>query len=264
MSGQDLARPPETSPASAYPREWIAEHLATERRASAWLGEVREIIFGAQDGLVSTLAVVATVAGASQQSFPIVVAGVASGLAGVFSMAAGEYIGSKSQREIFDAQIADERQEIEERPGESEAEVAFMLAEEGLDEDEAARVAGLLAKRPEVLLRTMVSKELGIQVEDEHGSVLQGALLMGAAFGLGAAVPVLPFLLLPVWLALPVAAVATGGVLFAIGVIKSRWTKRSAFRSGVEVLLLAAVAGVAGYILGTLLPTLLGVAGLTA
>jgi VIT1/CCC1 family predicted Fe2+/Mn2+ transporter len=228
------------------------------------LGEIREVVFGAQDGLVSTLAVVATVAGASGEAFPVVVAGVASGLAGVFSMAAGEYIGSKSQREIFDAQIHAERHEVRDRPGEAEAEVAYMLTEEGLDEAEAAKIAALMARHPEVLLRTMVARELGIQVEDRGGDVLRGALFMGAAFGLGALVPILPFVLVPFDMALQVAAVVTGVVLFAIGVVKSRWSHRSALSSGLEMLALAAVAGVAGYIFGTLLPRLLGVAGLTA
>jgi vacuolar iron transporter family protein len=261
---ETAARPPLDAPASAYPREWIADHLAEERRASSLLGEIREVVFGAQDGLVSTLAVVATVAGATGQAFPVVVAGVASGLAGVFSMAAGEYIGSKSQREIFEAQIHEERQEIEERAGEAEAEVAFMLEEEGLEKEEAERIAAMMARHPEVLLRTMVTRELGIQVDEHGGGVLRGALFMGAAFGLGAAVPTLPFLILPVAMAIPAAVVATGLVLFGIGVVKSRWTHRTALSSGLEVLALAAVAGIAGYLFGTVLPQLLGVAGITA
>jgi vacuolar iron transporter family protein len=257
-------RPPLDAPASAYSREWIADHLAEERRASSLLGEIREVVFGAQDGLVSTLAVVATVAGATGQAFPVLVAGVASGLAGVFSMAAGEYIGSKSQREIFEAQIHEERHEVEERAGEAEAEVAFMLEEEGLESEEAERIAAMMARHPEVLLRTMVTRELGIQVDDRGGGVLRGALFMGAAFGLGAAVPTLPFLLLPVAMATPTAVAATGIVLFGIGVVKSRWTHRTALSSGLEVLTLAAVAGIAGYLFGTVLPQLLGVAGITA
>jgi VIT1/CCC1 family predicted Fe2+/Mn2+ transporter len=259
---QTTTRPPIDAPASAYDRRWIAQHLAEERRASSLLGEIREVVFGLQDGLVSTLAVVATVAGASGQSFPVVVAGIASGLAGVFSMGAGEYIGSKSQREIFDAQIHDERHEVEERPGEAEAEVAYMLAEEGLGDEDAARVAALMARHPEVLLRTMVARELGIQVDDRGGSVVRGALFMGAAFGVGALVPILPFLILPFSMSLPVAAFATGVVLFAVGVAKSRWTHRSAVASGAEVFALAAFAGIAGYLFGTVLPSLLGVAGI--
>ena len=202
------------------------------------LGEAREVVFGAQDGIVSTLAVVATVAGATGEPFAIIVAGIAAALAGVFSMAAGEYIGSKSQREIFDAQVEGERTEVEERPGESEAEVAYMLAEEGLGEEDAARVAAIMARHPEVLLRTMVSRELGIQVDESHGGPVQGALFMGAAFGLGAAVPIIPFLVLPVGTALPAAIVLAGIVLFGIGVVKSRLTKRSPIASGAEVLAL--------------------------
>src|SRR5215204_3015288 len=223
---QTIERPAPSAPASAYPREWIAEHLAEERRNSALLGEAREIVFGAQDGIVSTLAVVATVAGATGEPFAIVVAGIAAALAGVFSMAAGEYIGSKSQREIFDA------------------EVEYMLAEEGLGEEDAARVAAIMARHPEVLLRTMVSRELGIQVDESHGGPVQGALFMGAAFGLGAAVPIIPFLVLPVGTALPAAIVLAGIVLFAIGVVKSRLTKRSPIVSGAEVLALGALAGI--------------------
>jgi VIT1/CCC1 family predicted Fe2+/Mn2+ transporter len=264
MADTSLHRPPEDAPASAYQRTWIAEHLAEERRTSSLLGEIREVVFGAQDGLVSTLAVVATVAGASGEAFPIMVAGVATALAGVFSMAAGEYIGSKSQREIFDAQVASERDEVEERPGEAEAEVAYMLAEEGLGDEDAVRVAAIMARHPEVLLRTMVTRELGIQVDDQQGGALRGALFMGAAFGVGAAVPVLPFVVMPVAVALPVAVVATGLVLFGIGVVKSRWTHRTALGSGLEVLVLAAVAGIAGYLIGTVLPSILGVAGISA
>ena len=257
-------RPTASSPASAYPRDWIAGHRAEERRKSALLAEARGVDLGAQDGIVSTLAVVATVAGATGEPFAVVVAGVAAALAGVFSMAAGEYIGSKSQREIFDAQVEGERIEVDERPGESEAEVAYMLAEEGLGEEDAARVAAIMARHPEVLLRTMVSRELGIQVDDGQGSPLQGAIVMGAAFGIGAAVPIVPFLLLPVGSALPVAIALAGIVLFGIGVVKSRWTKRTPLSSGLEVLVLAALAGIVGYLFGTILPRLLGVAGIAA
>ena len=158
--------------APTYDREWLAKHLAEERHESDLLSEIRELIFGAQDGLVSTLAVVSTVGGASltiasesASRFPILVAGIASGLAGIFSMAAGEYIGSKSQREIFDAQIVGEREEVRERPEEARAEMAYMLEEDGLPPEEATRVAGILARHPEVLLRTMAEKRNAIQYE---------------------------------------------------------------------------------------------------
>lgn len=244
--------------AHEFDHEFLRVHLADERRKAALLGEIREAIFGAQDGLISTLAVVSAVSGATSDRFAILVAGIASGLAGVFSMAAGEYMGSQSQREIFEAQIAGEREEVAERPGEAQAEIGYMLEEEGLPHSEAKEVAAIMARHPDVLLKTMVEKELGLHVEDTHGSPLQGALIMGAAFGLGAAVPVVPYLLLEVAPALWASFVATAAVLFGIGALKSRWTRRSLVRSGLEILVLGAFAGIAGYVFGSLLPTVLG------
>jgi VIT1/CCC1 family predicted Fe2+/Mn2+ transporter len=244
--------------AHEFDREWIRTHLAEERRTASLLGEIREAIFGAQDGLVSTLAVVSTVAGATVDKYPVLIAGIASGLAGVFSMAAGEFMSSKSQREIFQAQIVGERQEVAERPGEAEAEMAYMLEEDGLPHDEAATMAGVFAKHPDVLLKTMVEKELGLAGEHAEGTPLQGAVIMGGAFGLGAIVPIIPYLLLDRGVAIWGSLVATAGVLFAIGVVKSRWTRRNWLRSGLEILLLGAVAGIAGFFFGNLLPGMLG------
>jgi VIT1/CCC1 family predicted Fe2+/Mn2+ transporter len=245
--------------ATEFDHEFLSTHLADERRKASLLGEIREAIFGAQDGLVSTLAVVSTVAGASTERHVVLIAGIASGLAGIFSMAAGEYIGSKSQREIFEAQILDEREEVHERPGEAEAEIAYMLEEDGLPHDAAVHVAAIMAEHPEVLLKTMVEKELGLEVESDEGSPLQGALVMGAAFGLGAIPPILPHLFLSDDTAVIASVVATLAVLFSIGVLKSRWTHRSWLSSGAEILVLGAIAGVAGYFFGSLLPTILGV-----
>lgn len=246
--------------AHEFDRDFLRAHLAEERRRASLLGEIREAIFGAQDGLVSTLAVVSTVAGATggNNRYAVLVAGIASGLAGVFSMAAGEYIGSKSQREIFDAQIVDERDEVHERPGEAEAEVAFMFEEDGLPREKALAVARIMAEHPDTLLKTMVEKELGLTVEEGGGSPLQGALVMGAAFGLGAIPPIVPHLLTTGNTAVIASVAATLAVLFGIGVVKSRWTHRSWWASGMEILVIGAIAGIAGYFFGSILPILLG------
>ena len=239
-------------PAAEFDRAWVREHLAEERRTASLLGEIREAIFGAQDGLVSTLAVVSTVAGASADRVPVLIAGIATGLAGVFSMAAGEYMSSKSQREIFAAQITGEREEVLERPGEAEAEMAYMLEEDGLPRPEASAMASTLAAHPDV--------QLGLAGEHAEGSPFQGALVMGTSFGLGSLVPLLAYLVLPIGVATWAAVVASAAVLFGIGVLKSRWTRRSWLRSGLEILVLGAVAGIAGFLFGNVLPTVLGAA----
>jgi VIT1/CCC1 family predicted Fe2+/Mn2+ transporter len=243
-------------------RDWLRQHLADERRESDLLGEIREALFGMQDGIVSTLAVASTVGGATGDRYPILVAGIASALAGVFSMAAGEYLSSKSQREIYLAQIDNEREEVRDRPQEAEAEVAYMLEQEGLSEAAAKRVAAELAGQPDVLLKTMVEKELGLVIEEGHGA-LQGALIMGVSFGLASLIPLIPYLLLPVSTAIWASIVFSLLVMFGIGVVKSRWTKRNPLVSGAEVVGLAAIAGIAGYLFGSVLPALLGVAGIT-
>ncbi len=242
-------------------REWLRRHITEEREASDLLGEIREALFGMQDGIVSTLAIVTAVGAATGDRFSVLIAGIASALAGVFSMAAGEYLSSKSQREIYEAQIEGEREEVEQRPDESEAEVAFMLREEGLPEEAAKRIAAEIARYPNVLLKTMVEKELGIAVDEGHGA-LHGAVVMGASFGVAALVPVIPYLVAPIALAPWISVALCAATLFFFGVVKSRWTKRNALRSGLEVLALAAMAGAAGYLFGSLLPGLLGVAGI--
>src|SRR5436309_15026193 len=159
----DQGVPAETPPAGVD-RAGLGMRLDEERRRASLLGDVREAIFGAQDGLVSTLAVVSTVSGATDDRFTVLIAGIATGLAGVFSMAAGEYLSSKSQREIALARIAEEREKVAGQRGEVQAELAYMLSEDGLPEADASQVAATIARHPEVLLNSKVEKAFGVAV----------------------------------------------------------------------------------------------------
>ena len=235
---------------------WLEAHLAEERRHFELLAEIREAVFGAQDGIVSILTVVSAIGGATSDNHVVLIGGIATTVAEVFSMAAGEYMGSKSQHEVFAAQITSEREEVDERPEEAEAEVAHMLEREGLDPQRARRVAAEMASNKEVLLRTMVEKELGITPEP-NVQPLRGALILSVALGLAALVPLLPYFFLPVSRALIASVLASGVALFVMGVVKARWTMANPIRSGLEVLALAAVAGIGGYVVGTILPELI-------
>src|SRR5207247_8809567 len=128
---------PRKGRAEGFERADIGARLDQERRRASLLGDMREAIFGAQDGLVSTLAVVSTVSGATDNRFTVLIAGIATALAGIFSMAAGEYLSSKSQREIALAQIADEREKCAVRPRELQAELAYTLEADGLPNGQA-------------------------------------------------------------------------------------------------------------------------------
>ena len=244
-----------------HDKAWLRAHLEDERREADLLGEIREAIFGAQDGVTSILAVVSAVAAASNDTYPVLVAGLAATLAEVFSMGAGEYMSSKSQREMFLAQIDAERREVRDRPGEAEAEVAFMFEREGLDEAASRRIAAEIARKPEVLLKTMVEKELGLAV-DEGAGPFQGALILAGAFLGAALIPLLPYFFFPVGSALWVSIGLSAIAMFALGVFKARWTKRDPIVSGLQILLLVAGAAIAGTFFGSVLPGLLGVAGI--
>jgi predicted membrane protein (TIGR00267 family) len=118
-----------------------------------------------------------------------------------------------------------------------------------------------MATSKPVLLKTMVEKELGLSV-DEDDNALRGAVVMGAAFGLGGLVPILPYFFLGVHDAVYVSVGLAAAMLFGMGVAKSRFTRRNWFKSGLEIFALGAFAGIAGYFFGTLLPAALGVAGI--
>lgn len=244
-----------------HDKDWLRAHLEGERKEADLLAEVREVVFGLQDGVTSILAVVAVVAAASNDTYTVLISGIAATLAEVFSMGAGEYMSSKSQREIFLAQIAAERAEVEDRPGEAEAEVAFMFEREGLSGESARRIAAEIAREPNVLLRTMVEKELGLSI-DEGGSPLQGALILAGSFFIAALVPLLPYFFFTVRTGLWVSIGLSAVVMFVVGLWKSRLTKRNPLASGLEILVLVAGAAIAGSFFGSILPGLLGVAGI--
>ncbi|OLC55900.1 MAG: hypothetical protein AUH85_08045 [Chloroflexi bacterium 13_1_40CM_4_68_4] len=247
----------ETNAERHLDRAWLARHLDEERHEADLLGEIREVIFGAQDGVTSILIVVITVATATSSSYAVLIAGIAAAMAEIISMAAGEYMSSRSQREIFLAQIEREREEVRDRPGESEAEVAMLLEREGLQGDAARHVAAELAGQPNVLLKTMVEKELGISVEAGPGA-LQGAIILALTFAGAALVPLAAFFVLPVgtavWFAIGLSAIA----MFVLGLFKARLTGRNPIVSGLEIVALVAGASIGGFVTGTLLPRALG------
>ena len=136
-----------------------------------------------------------------------------------------------------------------------------MFEREGLPDDASRRIAAEIARDPNVLLRTMVEKELGLTVE-EGGSALQGALILAGAFFVAALVPLAPYFFLPVRSGLWVSVGLSAIVMFGVGVWKSRLTKRNPIVSGLEILVLVAGAAIAGSFFGSILPGLLGVAGI--
>jgi len=214
-------------------------------------GALRASIFGINDGLVSNLSLVVGVAGAGSGAGAILLAGVAGLLAGAFSMAAGEYVSMRSQRELFERQLELEKMELETNPEEEREELALIYRAKGIPKKEADRLAETIIADPEVALDTLAREELGLD-PSELGSPWAAAGGSFLAFAVGALVPVLPYLVARGSLTI-VATVILGAVaLFAVGASVSLFTGRNPLYSGVRMLALGAVAASATYGIGRL------------
>ncbi|MEW5990529.1 MAG: VIT1/CCC1 transporter family protein [Chloroflexota bacterium] len=221
---------------------------------SARSGTLRAVIFGVSDGLVSNLALVMGVAGASSAASGdgrfVLLAGIAGLLAGAFSMAAGEYISMQSQRELFERQIALERAELEAMPEEEQDELAAVYRAKGFTAEEARTIAARMFKDPEHALDTLVREELGLD-PDELGSPWGAAAGSFTAFAVGAIVPVLPYVVGSGAAAFWVAIAASLVALFLVGAGVSLLTGRSLLFSGARQVGIGAAAAVVTYVVGS-------------
>ena len=259
---RDTARASDASAivaASAHPDVPPATRAAPEQitRGEGWhrsarSGTLRAVIFGVSDGLVSNLSLVMGVAGASNQDQFILMAGIAGLLAGAFSMAAGEYISMQSQRELFERQIALERAELEAMPEDEQRELATIYAGKGVPREEAEKLAAHMFEDPEVALDTLVREELGLD-PDELGSPWGAAGGSFAAFAVGAAVPVLPYLVATGTAAFVVSLGLSLVALFVVGAVVSLLTGRGMIFSGLRQVGIGAAAAGVTYIVGRII-----------
>jgi VIT1/CCC1 family predicted Fe2+/Mn2+ transporter len=241
-----------TQPVLGHPRPLSAEETEARHRGVQSGANLRAAVFGVNDGLISNCSLILGVAGASSGSTVILLAGVAGLLAGAFSMAAGEYVSMRSQREMFEYQIGLERKELAQYPEEEAEELALIYAARGLPRDEAVALARREIADPENALDTLAREELGLN-PDELGSPWAAAIASFVAFSIGALVPLLPFLLFARGTALYASIGATGVALFAVGAIISLFTGRSAVRDGLRMLAIGGAAGAITYGIGSLL-----------
>lgn len=213
-------------------------------------GSFRAAVFGVNDGLVSNGSLILGMAGAAAGEPVILLAGVAGLLAGAASMAAGEYVSMRAQREMFEYQIHLEEQELKAYPEEEASELAMIYEARGIPPADARRMADKLIQDPTQALDALAREELGLNPR-ELGSPWDAGIASFLAFALGAAVPLLPFL----WHSsynLYVSIALTLAALFTTGCLVSLFTGRSPWWSGLRMLLIGACAGAATYFVGHL------------
>jgi len=259
--GGVVSTPPSSISASPTTDRRVRAHVSELETESARIGRlssIREVVFGAQDGLVSTFAVVAGLAAAGVSNVVVLLGGLISAVAGVLSMSIGTFLASRAQRQLYETELERERQEIRDHPGEEVAELMAALIGRGMPRTDAAEVARRVARYPELLLSTLGLFELGVAPQ-RLGTPVRDAFVMAAAFGAASLVPLLPFLAGRVLPALALSGALTLGALFVVGIVKARVAGVSPIRSGLEVAVLAAASGGLSFGLGRLASLVLGV-----
>jgi vacuolar iron transporter family protein len=215
-------------------------------------GSLRAAVFGVNDGLVSNFSLVMGFAGAEAKPEYILLAGVAGLLAGSFSMAAGEYVSIRAQREVFEQQIAMEQQELEMSPQEEEEELSLIYQAKGIPEQEAASLARRIVKNPKTAIDTLAREELGLD-PSQLGAPWSAAASSFVAFVVGALVPVLPYLFVSGQSAWVVSALLSCIALFGVGALLSIFTARGPLLSGLRMLGIGLLASCITYTVGWLL-----------
>ena len=219
-------------------------------------GSVRAAILGINDGLVSNFCLMMGVAGGTTASGNfdfIILAGVAALIAGSLSMATGEYISVRSQKDIYEHQIDMERAELEEWPEEEEEELVLIYRAKGIEESQARVIASALMADPTRALDTMVREELGLNLQN-LGSPWLAAISSLLAFALGALVPIIPILFSSGNISIVLSAIFSSSALFIVGGIVSVASGKNIFLGAVRMLLAGTLAAAftygAGYLLG--------------
>jgi VIT1/CCC1 family predicted Fe2+/Mn2+ transporter len=216
-------------------------------------GALRAAIFGINDGLVSNLSLIMGVTGAAVDNKIIVLAGVAGLLAGAFSMAGGEYISMRTQREVFERLIHLEAHELATEPEEERDELIEIYRNKGVPAEIAEQLVEVLHRDPDLALETHAREELGLDPQQGLGSPWAAALSSMLTFAFGAFVPLLPFLIGSGVAAAVVSAAASLITLFVVGALMTRLTGRPAWLSGLRMMVIGGALAAITYGVGKLL-----------
>ena len=241
-------QPPDAALAEQHTPEAIADRLSASTQHS-YLGD---FVLGAVDGTVTTFAVVAGVAGADLSGTVAIILGIANLLADGFSMAAGNYLSTKAECQVVDRVRRMEERHIDEHPLGEREEIRQIFATKGFEGALLDQIVEVITKDRKQWVDTMVTEEFGLRIE--HPSPSRAALATFAAFVLAGAVPLLPFLFAmhgATQGTFRTSAALTAVTFFVIGVAKGHVVKRSLWLSGLETLMIGAVAATLAYLVGT-------------
>ncbi|MDP3965080.1 MAG: VIT1/CCC1 transporter family protein [bacterium] len=210
---------------------------------------IREVVFGMQDGMVSTLGAITGVAVGSQDHFTVLLAGFAIISVESISMAIGSYTSSLSERDIQQRVLHEERKEIEEYPEEEKEEIVRMFIDDGWPKELAIKMSEAAAKNNELMLREMAYRELKV-FPSKISHPFRNGIFMFVSYAIGGLIPLVPYFLLETQNAITVSSVITLIGLFGLGVGVTKYTKQNWLKSGWRMFTLAGVALIVGYLVG--------------
>jgi predicted membrane protein (TIGR00267 family) len=220
-------------------------------------GGVRDLIFGANDGLVSTLAFVVGAFGAFTDPYIVLLTGIAELFAGTISMGVGSYQSSKSELEVLERESQREKIKKAKTPEEERETLIKFYQAEGFKRGEADAIVDRITVKEELPTQAGALEELGLAPK-ELGDPVKAGVLCGVSFGLAAVVPILPFAFpISSWQALIVSIIATVATLFGVGAMKTIFSRKNWIRSGLEMTIIGASAAAITYMIGTLFSILL-------
>jgi vacuolar iron transporter family protein len=228
--------------------------LGREKWHSSGTGWISGAIYGANDGLAAVFGIVAGVSGATGGSGAVLTAGLAGAIASALSMATGAFLAERSENEVAAANIERERQEIAEHPEEEKEELSLFYQLKGIDVETADQLADQMARRPDAMLQALATEEFGVSAGG-GGDPGQAAIAAGVSTGIGAIIPVIPFMITTGTVAIVAAAVVSLIAHFLVGAAKSLVTLRTWWSAGLEMTLAGVIVGGATYLVGLALPT---------
>jgi VIT1/CCC1 family predicted Fe2+/Mn2+ transporter len=235
--------------------------LTAEQRRQRFerLSNIREVVFGMQDGILTTAGILCGLAGALPRRYEVILTALASTAAGAISMAAGAYLGTRAEAEVLEGELNRARDAVIHEPYLIQESLLEQLSKEGLSREAAYRVVKLLSSAPQALTKTAEQKVYGIGENLVSNPVIDG-FVMGFAFVIGALVPLIPFVLVSSTArGLMAAVIATAAALFGVGYFEGWLADRGRLSSGARFLSIALGAAVAGFAIGKLIGWVSGI-----
>lgn len=222
------------------------------------MASLREVVFGLEDGVVSTLGAITGIAASTKSEFIVILSGFVIIFVESLSMAAGTFLSSKSEQEVEERMLREEAEEIQLHPEKEKEELRHFYKQRGFTDEEIEIVVNRITQNKQLWLEEMAFKELGV-IPDKNRTPYADAFIMGIAYIIGGLIALSSYFAFNISVALPVSIVGSVICLFVLGWIKGRVVHTNKLRSGLEMMLVSASAAAVGFIVGQIVNYFFGV-----